>query len=342
MTKRIPTPDFLRGLAVVLMIQIHITELFASPEVFHSLAGKISLFLGGVPAAPLFMTVMGYFVIWRAKKAGVLVKRGIRLFIYGIFLNIGLNFHLLVKIADGSFSYDPLKYIFGVDILPLAGLSLIALALFIKIKAHHPLVYILTAALITFITPMLSGITQIEGISEYVLAFLWGDVKWSYFPLFPWLAYPLAGASFYYLERTDFFKTYFYYFIALATLLTAVFMFKGFTVSTTLQEYYHHGGVFFLWAIGFISLLVFALSRLRKAIAETFADQYLQFLGRHVTATYVFQWLIIGNIATAIYRTQSMAASLAWFVGILLVTSLLVWLYSFYRKRQSAKLKYRI
>jgi len=57
------TADIAKGIAVVLMIQVHLTELFAIPEWYEGVAGKLSLFLGGPPAAPVFMFLMGFFCL---------------------------------------------------------------------------------------------------------------------------------------------------------------------------------------------------------------------------------------------------------------------------------------
>jgi hypothetical protein len=40
---------------------------------------------------------------------------------------------------------------------------------------------------------------------------------------------------------------------------------------------------------------------------------------------YVFQWLIIGNIATAIYQSQNEIQLTAWFIAILAATTVLTY-----------------
>ncbi|MDV7391850.1 heparan-alpha-glucosaminide N-acetyltransferase domain-containing protein, partial [Arthrospira platensis SPKY1] len=98
---RLTLPDVLKGLAVLLMIQVHLTELFAVPFWLNSKAGQWSLFLGGAPAAPLFMAVMGYFLAKKQPTIMQAMKRGLRLISWGLMLNVGLNMHLLIKIAAG-------------------------------------------------------------------------------------------------------------------------------------------------------------------------------------------------------------------------------------------------
>jgi len=47
---------------------------------------------------------------------------------------------------------------------------------------------------------------------------------------------------------------------------------------------------------------------------------FLQWLGKNITLFYVIQWLLIGNIATAIYQTQSINRYIFWFAGIFSAT----------------------
>jgi surface polysaccharide O-acyltransferase-like enzyme len=79
------TADLLKGLAVIFMIQVHLLELFATQDIYVSWIGKISLFLGGPPAAPVFMVVMGYYFASskRTLKSGTV--RGLKLILLGFY-----------------------------------------------------------------------------------------------------------------------------------------------------------------------------------------------------------------------------------------------------------------
>jgi len=115
--KRLRIPDLLKGLAILFMIQVHIMELFIDYAGRESIVGKVSLFLGGPFTAMVFMIVMGYLVAKSQKTTVQTLLRGLKIFVLGFFLNIGLNFHLLLKIKYDGWPYNPLEYIFGVDIL---------------------------------------------------------------------------------------------------------------------------------------------------------------------------------------------------------------------------------
>ena len=73
------TADLLKGFAVLFMIQVHIMEQFATPDIFNSSIGKISMFLGGPPCAPVFMAVMGYFLAKSSRPFIYFLKRALAL-----------------------------------------------------------------------------------------------------------------------------------------------------------------------------------------------------------------------------------------------------------------------
>jgi uncharacterized membrane protein len=66
---RLMSIDLARGLAVFFMIAVHTLDVFACQEVKNSVLGQIIEFLGGPPAAPVFMTLMGFSFIFSRKSA---------------------------------------------------------------------------------------------------------------------------------------------------------------------------------------------------------------------------------------------------------------------------------
>lgn len=337
---RLLLPDVLKGVAVLLMIQVHLMELFARPDIYHSLAGKISLFLGGPPAAPVFMAVMGYFI---AKQGAGFMKgifRGIRLIVYGFLLNLGLNLHLLYHIYTGETGLNPLTYIFGVDILFLAGLSLILLSL-LRLLINDSLFAWLTVLLAIALsaTFLPAGMARNQW-SDYVLAYFFLDVPWSYFPLLPWLAYPLAGYCFF-LFSVKYLKNVTDRQLLMATLAGLipfiVFFPYGFRITADLPAYYHHDFFFFLWTMLFLGGWVMLFRLVVRWIPGGQVTGFLRWTGRNVTAFYVFQWLLIGNLATAFYKSAGGWELAGWFAGVTVVAGILVRAYQeamkFYRFR---------
>ncbi len=265
------TPDLLKGIAVILMIQVHLMEQFAQQGVYDSLIGKISLFLGGTPVAPVFVAIMGYFLSTTKKSQKKLLIRGMKLLVLGLLLNIGLNMNLLIHIFNGTFKLNPYEYIFGVDILLFAGLSIIFIALIKPVFKNNFILYLILAFVISFISPYLHNFAGDNSSLKYVNAFLWGSYRWSYFPLFPWLSYPLIGYSFQLFEKkylenkpNDLLRqTKLIIIIVLGIILICTIKYAG-NISFNLEKYYHHNIIFFVWNIIFMCFWVTLFSFIEK------------------------------------------------------------------------------
>jgi hypothetical protein len=324
MIKRFPLPDLLKGFAVFLIVPVHILETFIDYPGRESLFGKTLLVLGGPVAVPIFMMIMGYFVALSKKGIWQNIFRGILIFMIGILLNIGLNFHLLLKIKFEGLRFDPLQAIFGVDIFYLAGLSIIILALMKTIKTGRQWIVL---SMILFVSVTTSYFNEILMVTDrnYLLPFIGGGYSWSYFPLFPWLTYPLVGFLFQQKEagiRVFIEKNKIATITVLISVVVPVVFFHQFGIETTidLPQYYHHEFWFILWTLGVDILWVSVAWFVVKKFIEFPVFVFLRWLGRNITVFYIVQWLIIGNIATAIYQTQDLIRFGFWFCTIFLST----------------------
>ncbi len=168
-------------------------------------------------------------------------------------------------------------------------------------------------------------------MTNYIFPFIAGTYSWAYFPLFPWLAYPLIGFVFYHWEEKImlfFTKQKIVSGIILAGIGVLVVSFYKWGINTTinLPAYYHHTFLFSLWAIGIVILWVLLLRFLLNKFPNTTIGNFLKWLGKNITLFYVIQWLIIGNISSSIYQTQNMASYWYWFSGTFAITVLLTWL----------------
>jgi len=323
---RLSTPDLLKGISILLMIQVHLMELFALPEISTSWMGNVSLFLGGTPAAPLFMMIMGYFMAKSNMSTKDSIKRGLRLFVWGILLNIGLNLNLIYHIIFESWQINIWQYIFGVDILHFAGLSIILIALLPRAVKEKPL-YLSLIILTVFLLGYLINPENIPNTWNYLTSFFIGGTEWSYFPLLPWLAYPISGYLFYKVQDAfiDIIKTE-------KSIITLSLGLIGFTtlswdyssqISFDLPRYYHHSFDYYLWAITFSLLYVGVFFKYSKVWAHSFIGKRLIYMGRNITNIYVFQWLIIGNLATLWFHQKGILFIFLSFISISILSYLL-------------------
>ena len=60
-TERILVFDHLRGLTVIIMVMVHVLNLYTNPGVMDSIRADVIDFMGGSPPAPVFMILMGVF-----------------------------------------------------------------------------------------------------------------------------------------------------------------------------------------------------------------------------------------------------------------------------------------
>ena len=333
MSKRTSLADLLKGIAVILMIQVHILELFASPQIFSSTKGSFLLFFGGPFVAPIFAVVFGYF-IGRSNLAGKqIVVRGVKLFFVGFLLNLLLNTNLFISIYQGKLQLDPLPYVFGVDFLLFAGLAIILLgALNRLLKKRFYLAFILSL-LFAFLGEFLLKFHVKNEVLQYIIPFIYGNSHWSYFPLLPWIAYPLFGFGFSQLQQRILIeakinKETFPWYALLGIVFIGVTLNYAIKISADLQTYYHHGIVFFLWTIVFIFFYAINVNRIDQILGNAKLFQYIKWLGKNVTSIYFIQWVLIGNIGTEVFKTISNPVILITsFIGVLTASSLFCWVY---------------
>ena len=325
--KRFPLPDLLKGFAVFLIVPAHILETFIDFPGREGVFGKTLLFLGGPIAVPVFMMIMGYFLAKNQKPFATNFFRGIKIFMAGLLLNIGLNFHLLLKIQYADWQLNPWEYIFGVDIFYFAGLAIIFLSVLKTLKSGREMIALLMVFAVTMATSFINQKLMVPE-RNYIFPFIGGTWSWSYFPLFPWLAYPLAGFAYFHFEdriMAFFNRRKTVSVVILAVILVVVLYFgkQGFEITINLPAYYHHTFWFSFWTFGVVILWSVFWQFMQNKFPKTRLGEFFKWLGKNITVFYIIQWLIIGNIATAIYQTQSINSYIFWFFGIFSATILL-------------------
>lgn len=104
-------------------------------------------------------------------------------------------------------------------------------------------------------------------------------------------------------------------------ILVAFFSRFGYEITIDLSRYYHQDFAFILWTLGVDILWVFMVWFVVSKFNEFPVIVFLRWLGRNITVFYIVQWLIIGNIATAIYQTQALSRFGYW-VGIIFLATI--------------------
>jgi ascorbate-specific PTS system EIIC-type component UlaA len=198
--------------------------------------------------------------------------------------------------------------------------------------ARAALVPAVIAGLVVLVSPWVTTSLTTDSGARWVLAYVGGEYWWSYFPWFPWLAYPLLGFACYQVGsqtlpasrdgavarrwRMAGLGVLVAYAVGVAA--TAPF---AVAMCYKLPRYYHHDVRFFGWTCAFLAVWVSLHRAGENWWGNTSALRWLKALGRNVTLCYVVQWLIIGNVATALYKTESLLHWALWVVAVVTVTS---------------------
>lgn len=338
--QRNETADLLKGLAILFMVQVHITEQLARTDVYQSILGQLSLFIGGPACAPVFMAVMGFFFPGKKRKTIYFIKRGALLFAGGILLNVARSANLLFHIFTGRIDIDPLPYIFGADILTFAGLGLIIFGLLRLVVREIAVGYLVLALLVAMISPWMEQFQPGTQPWSYLYAFIGGTASWSYFPVFPWMGYVLIGAGMrmvlnsrpHWIQWSDHVGILWILVPALL-FLSLTFQF-AFEVAGNLEGsggYYHHGIKFFIWNILFGMIWLLLIRHWYKKRSEAGYIRLLCLMGRNVTFIYVIQWILIGNLATSWYRSLNLWQGLLAFFMVMGISMAVSSLWENYR-----------
>ncbi len=327
--KRSRTADFLKGVAIIAMVQVVLTEFFATSTLQQGTFGKISLFLGGVPAAPVFLSIMGYYIAHNKKSSRELIVRGIKLILLGFFVNVARNFVFIYSIITGESQQSIFSYIFEVDILITAGLSIIAMAVLIRQFDGHVLLYLGAILILLFLQYKAPPIEE-KYPNSLLLPYFYGNYKNAFFPFIPWFTYVLAGFTFFHFKHffvADNFKHNSKVKIILIIQSGLLFLISlpfGFNVSIHPQIFAHHGLMFFLFSVNFLFWWLLSASSIVKRV-DNFITRYLEWTGKNVTLYYVVFMIIAGNFS--FWKKEEHIVS--WgilFVSVIFVTSILVFI----------------
>jgi uncharacterized membrane protein len=335
--------DIARGLAIVFMVFQHVQLLFAVDGGESSPLGVMFLLLGTAPAAPVFMVAMG-FLFGSSSRTGMRsgLVRGLQLFALGYVLNL-LRFALpllatgdarLIEVFGGTWW----GIVFEIDILQLAGLSLIVLGP-VKRYVRDPRLVVALTAVVAAVAPLLWGLGSGPALDP-----LWGAGDWVSFPLFPWLAYPLLG-----LALAGFAAR-----AASARRLMGNWALAGACTGLAglallpygpgpggilaFGDYYRSGLPVQLLLAGFVLLWLPALWWLDGRLSWVWIPRYLTSLSRTITAVYLIQWVLIGWLAIGlgVMDLPSWAAALLG-VPVLVASHLLALGYERLRRRPRAR-----
>ena len=180
---RYPSIDILRTFAIFVMVLVHFSENLSGYKLpFTGFGAPLFAFLSGV-SYRLWVTGQQARGISEQDISKVSVRRG--LFVFGV----GFAFNILVWMPEDTFNWDVLTFV-GAALLLLNGARRVPLVL-----------SVLAAVMVLLVSPLLREMADYGAYwenlyFEYDMTLsdvLIGFLSTGYFPMFPWIAYSLAG-----------------------------------------------------------------------------------------------------------------------------------------------------
>jgi uncharacterized membrane protein len=174
--------DWLRGLAVVFMVQYHAYDAWVGVASRQGASWAWIAHVGGF-AAPLFLFTAGLLVGLRDVAPRALLRRGLEVIAYGYLFRLAM-------IALANFrTFAPLPKI---DILQQIGFSLVLAAPLCLTKRRALFASLALLALLLLVAPV-SALPPAPAWARPITDFVTGVRPMSPFPALPWAAYALGG-----------------------------------------------------------------------------------------------------------------------------------------------------
>lgn len=202
---RVEAVDWLRGAAVVLMIQTHLYDAWVSPAGKLTAAYQWTRFFGGIPSR-LFLMLVGVSIALRFEAQlakGVtdrpalvrpVQKRGLE--VLGLAYLFRLQEYLLGHMGQALHDLPTFwRDMFRIDILNCIGACMLVVPVIAAPRRGRPawLPTLVAAACFIVLGPVVGPAHFPPAIPPMLSSYIGGQRPMSWFPLFPWTAWPLVG-----------------------------------------------------------------------------------------------------------------------------------------------------
>ena len=332
--ERIRAFDLARGLAVLFMILVHSLGHYGNSESWATPLGAVLVFLGGPAAAPVFMFLMGASLAFsRRSSAREIARRGLWLLFLAYTLNVLRGaLPATLGLATGYvteaeiYPYTPATLLGLVDIHQMAGLSLLVIAGLAFVARGRDLRPALVglAIVVGLVASQLWGAVTGQPVVDTGLALLWGTDWNVFFPLFPWIVYPLTGFAFGRTlvarpDRRRFVRIAGLGGLALGLLGVAAIVLGGTPVGV--EDYWRQRPGVVMAILGFVLVWLAGCDLLLLRLPPNPVTNRLYGWSARVTSMYCIHWILIGwGVGLLGHRQLDLPALLPVMVALVVLT----------------------
>ena len=326
--------DLARAVIIFCLALIHVTIECTSDEGLTSgIPYLFDTIIGGPFSAPMYMFVMGIGMVYTRKNDPMQhLQRGAKIFIAGYVLNICrfLIPYLIGYGITGEYEtyIEPLMYkVLGNDILTFAGLAMMILALFIKLKLSN-IVMLVIGTVMAIAGTFLNGVDVVSPIGNIFLGYLIGTedaagMVLSDFPILNWMLFPICGYVFGSVLKRVQNKKRFYLTVSLPAIIIAVVYFTyGVYNEVGMfgegQNCYYH--MIFSDVLASLALTVGMIGvyyAISLVLPKKLMDGACR-ISENITSVYCIHWVLVSLVVNVLIYTVRGSQELApWIVVIL-------------------------
>jgi len=299
---RIKSLDLARGFTVLCIPAVHTILLYSQPSVRDTLPGQLLRFIAEGPGAPLFMLLMGISVaLQREQPFQKILKKTVLLLAAGYGLNI-LKF--LLPYAFGWLPADLLSELevpanggawtlVGLgDILQFAAPALLISYGITRFRSYGCIAAALAIS-IAWMSPLVWDAHSPHPFINYLLQLATGQPPRTFFPLFPWLAYPLVGLAIGRTIRRDgkFHAAWVGQWGLFFLILHAIFQLAYPTMTAT--SFYRTYPMDTTEHLGVVMITLYIWDVLSRYVKGNVLFRILTYCSRNITQIYLIQWPLI-------------------------------------------------
>ena len=304
--------DLARAVIIFCLALIHVTiECTTDEGLCSGIPYLFDTIIGGPLSAPMYMFVMGVGMCYtRRNTPKDHFIRGAKIFTVGYALNI-CRFLIPYVIGyaitgDHAYYIEPLIYkVLCNDILIFAGLAMMIMALFVKLKLSNLVILIITTVMCGFGT-LLNGVDVGAPLGNIFLGYLIGTedaagMVLSDFPILNWLIFPVFGYVFgAVLKRVKDKKLFYLTFSLPAVIIAIVYFTLGIYFERGMfgegQNCYYHMIFSDVLAslcltVGMIGVYYFILKIFPKKMFYVAWS-----ISEHITPIYFIHWVLVSFV----------------------------------------------
>lgn len=336
--KRIISLDLARGFTVLCIPAIHSIMCYSQPCVYTTWLGYPLAFIAEGPGAQLFMTVMG--IVFTFKKQYLshrIILRALLLCMAGYLLNV-LKFIVPYSLGVMPIGVQQalqlpsdrsavIQLLSIGDILPFASIALLVLHAVYKFR-HYEWYALGGAITIVFLAPIGWDRHSNSPIINYGLQLLGGQPPSVFFPLLPWLVYPVLGLFIgKHLQQWPQ-RMFRRCGQAAVPLLILGFVLTRIFHAPSAAGFYRTLPSDTLTHVGIVLLTLAAWQYISLHIRHNVFFELLTFCSRNITVFYIIEWILISWLLPVIgYQTLGTADSMMIAIGTTLFTLSTTYLY---------------